>query len=128
VEHASRIRSPHSAIILFQIQGALGEQPADHSPAGNRDAAYVLNIAASWEKADEDAPNVSWARECFEATRSCSTGGVYINFLTEDDRQDRIEAAYGRSNLDRLAALKRKYDPEDFFSPYQERLWVNWST
>ena len=45
VEHAGRIRSPHSAILLFQIQGALGELPADHSPAGNRDAAYVLNIA-----------------------------------------------------------------------------------
>jgi len=25
VEHAGRIRSPHSAILLFQIKGALGE-------------------------------------------------------------------------------------------------------
>jgi hypothetical protein len=47
VEHAGRIASPHSAIILFQIEGALNELPADHSPAGNRDAAYVLNITAS---------------------------------------------------------------------------------
>jgi FAD/FMN-containing dehydrogenase len=115
VDHAGRIASPHSAILLFQIQGALGELPAGHSPAGNRDAAYVLNIAGAWEKPDDDVVNVKWARECFEATRSCSTGGAYINFLTEDEGADRIEAAYGRSTLDRLAALKRKFDPDDLF-------------
>jgi len=115
VEHAGRIRSPHSGIILFHIQGALNELPADYSPVGNRDAAYVINIAGSWEKPDDDEINVRWARDCFEATRSCSTGGVYINFLTEEEGADRIEAAYGRSILKRLAALKRKYDPDDFF-------------
>lgn len=113
--HAGRIASPHSAILLFQIQGALGELPAGHSPVGNRDAAYVLNIAGSWEKPEDDAVNVGWARDCFEATRSRSTGGVYINFLTEEEGADRIEAAYGRPALDRLAALKRRYDPDDFF-------------
>ena len=115
LEHAGRIASPHSAILLFQIGGALGELPAEHSPAGNRDAAYVLNIAGAWEKPDADEANINWARTCFEATRSCSTGGVYINFLTEDEGAPRIEAAYGRPILDRLATLKRKYDPENFF-------------
>jgi FAD/FMN-containing dehydrogenase len=47
--------------------------------------------------------------------RPCSTGGVYVNFLTEEEGADRIEAAYGRANLQRLAALKRKYDPDDLF-------------
>lgn len=114
-EHATRIRSPHSAILMFQIGGALNDLPADHSPAGNRDATYVLNIAASWEKAEDDAQQVQWARDCFEATRECSTGGVYINFLTEEEKADRIEAAYGRPALDKLATLKRKWDPETFF-------------
>jgi hypothetical protein len=40
---------------------------------------------------------------------------VYINFLTEEEGADRIEAAYGRSTLETLAALKRRYDPDDFF-------------
>lgn len=115
VEHAGRIQSPHSAILLFQIQGALGELPAGHSPVGNRDAAYVLNIAASWEKPGDDGLHMQWARACFEATRPCSTGGTYINFLTEEEGTDRIEAAYGRANLDKLAALKRQYDPGNFF-------------
>jgi FAD/FMN-containing dehydrogenase len=115
VAHAGRIASPHSAILMFQIQGALGDLPAGHSPAGNRDAAYVLNITGSWEKAEDDAVNIQWARDCFEATRSFSTGGTYINFLTEDEGRDRVEAAYGRPILDRLAMLKNAYDPENFF-------------
>lgn len=115
VEHAGRIRSPHSAILLFQIEGALGELPAEHSPAGNRDAAYVLNIAGSWEKPEDDDANVQWARDCFEASRSLSTGGTYVNFLTEEEGRERIEAAYGAPNLARLGSLKRKYDPDNFF-------------
>ena len=115
VTHAGRIASPHSAILLFQIEGALGELPAGHSPAGNRDAAYVLNIAGSWEQPEHDAVNIQWARDCFEATRSCSTGGTYVNFLTEEEGRDRVEAAYGRPNLDRLATIKHAHDPANFF-------------
>jgi FAD/FMN-containing dehydrogenase len=115
IEHAARIQSPHSGIILFHIQGALNELAPDYSPAGNRDAAYVINIAGSWEKPDDDEVNIRWARDCFEATRAFSTGGTYINFLTEEEGADRVEAAYGRSILERLATLKRRYDPDDFF-------------
>ena len=114
-EHAKRIASPHSAILMFQVGGALNEVPEGHSPAGNRDAAYVLNIAGSWEKPEDDAANIQWARDTFQAMKPCSTGGTYINFLTEEEGADRIEAAYGRATLDRLAAVKRKWDPDNFF-------------
>jgi FAD/FMN-containing dehydrogenase len=115
IDHAARLRSPHSAILMFQVEGALAELPANHSPAGNRDAAFVLNFAASWENAADDAANVRWSRDGFEATRPFSTGGTYVNFLTEEEGQERIEAAYGRPNLDRLAALKKRYDPDNLF-------------
>ena len=115
VEHAARIPSPHGAIILFQIEGALNEQPANHSPAGNRDAAFVLNITASWEDAADDAVNVAWAREAWEAMRPFSTGGAYLNFMTEDEGAERVQAAYGKTTLARLAALKRAYDPDNLF-------------
>ncbi|WP_052571483.1 FAD-binding oxidoreductase [Geothrix fermentans] len=115
VDHAGRLVSPHSAFFLFHLQGALNELPAGHSPAGNRDAAYVLNIASAWERPEDDAANIQWARDCFEATRASSTGGAYVNFLTEEEGADRIEAAYGRSILDRLAAIKRTHDPDDLF-------------
>ena len=115
INHAAQIRSPHSAILLFQVQGALNELPDEHCPAGNRDAAYILNITGSWEKPEDDAPNIKWARDCFEAMRPFASGGTYINFLTEEEGADRIAAAYGPANLERLAALKRKYDPDDLF-------------
>lgn len=115
VEHATRLVSPHSAIVLFHLQGALGELAADHSPAGNRDAAFVLNITSSWESAAEDSVNLRWTRDCFEATQRFSTGGTYINFLTEEEGSARIEAAYGKPILARLAALKKSYDPDNFF-------------
>ncbi len=115
IDHATRLPSPHSAIIFFQLQGALGELPAAYSPAGNRDAAYVLNIAGSWENAADDALNLRWSRDAFEATRTFSTGGVYINFLTEEEGRERIEAAYGKPILERLAVLKKKFDPDNLF-------------
>ncbi|MBU0637224.1 MAG: FAD-binding oxidoreductase [Planctomycetes bacterium] len=115
IDHAARISSPHSAILLFHLQGAIGELPANHSPVGNRDAAFVLNIAGSWENAADDAANLRWARDCFEATQAFSTGGTYINFLNEEEGQDRIQAAYGKPNLARLAVLKKQYDPDNLF-------------
>jgi FAD/FMN-containing dehydrogenase len=115
VEHAARIRSPHSAILLFQVDGALNELPADHSPVGNRDAKYLLNIAGAWDSPVDDAVNVGWARDAWQALRPFSTGGVYVNFLTEDEGADRIRDAYGAATLEKLGKLKKKLDPEDLF-------------
>lgn len=114
IEHAAKIRSPHSALILFQIEGALNRLEEEHSPAGNRDARYVLNIAGSWEQAGEDRANIEWAREAWEDMKSFSTGGTYINFLTEDEGPERIEAALGKG-LQRLAEVKAKWDPRNVF-------------
>ncbi len=114
VEHAARIRSPHSAVFLFQIEGALNKFKEEHSPVGNRDARYVLNITGSWEQADDDGANIAWAREAWTDMRPFSTGGTYINFLTEDEGLERIEAALGKG-LQRLAEIKAKWDPENLF-------------
>jgi FAD/FMN-containing dehydrogenase len=114
IEHAGRIVSPHSAIVLFPLDGALNRLPADHSPAGNRDAGVVLNITASWEKAENDAANVEWARAAWRDMRRFSTGGTYVNFLTEDEGDERTRAAYGMNHA-RLAALKNKWDPNNLF-------------
>jgi FAD/FMN-containing dehydrogenase len=114
VEHAGRIRSPHSAILIFPFGGALNTLPDSHSAVGNRNAAAVFNVAASWERADEDAQHIEWARAAWRDLRRFSTGGTYINFLTEEEHGDRIQAAYG-ANLARLAQVKAKWDPENLF-------------
>jgi FAD/FMN-containing dehydrogenase len=115
IDHATRLPSPFAAIIFFQLQGALSELAANHSPAGNRDAAFVLNIAGSWENAADDALNLRWARDGFEATRAFATGGTYVNFLNEEEGRDRVEAAYGKPIFDQLAVLKKRFDPDNMF-------------
>jgi len=114
MEHAARIKSPHSAVIFFQLGGALGRMDEAHSPVGNRDARYVLNLAGSWEKAEDDRANIDWAREGWSALRRFSTGGNYVNFLTEDESPERVQAAL-RGALPRLAQIKSRWDPQNVF-------------
>ena len=114
IAHARRIVSPHSAILIFPVDGAMNELAEDHSAVGNRDAMAVINVAAAWEKAEDDAPNIAWARDAWRDVRSFSTGGTYVNFLTADDGDDRTRSAY-RTNYERLARMKAVWDPANFF-------------
>jgi FAD/FMN-containing dehydrogenase len=113
-EHAAKIRSPQSAVILFQLEGALNRLDESHSPVGNRDARFVLNVAGSWERPEDDDANVDWARTAWNELRRFSTGGNYINFQTEDESAERIEAALG-VNMRRLAEIKSRWDPQNVF-------------
>ena len=114
IEHADRIVSPHSAILLFQLEGALNELPEDHCPAGARGTKWVLNVASSWERAEDDARNIEWTRACWSEMRPFSTRTAYVNFMTEDEGEDRIHEAYG-TNHARLRELKAKWDPQNLF-------------
>ena len=109
-----RDRSPHSAVILFHIGGALNELDDAHSPVGNRDARYVLNVAGAWEDASDDEATVKWARDAWSDMKAFSTGGTYLNFLTEDDGSERFEAALGKG-LRRLTEIKANWDPDNVF-------------
>jgi FAD/FMN-containing dehydrogenase len=114
IENAKRIVSPHSMIIVFPVDGALNRLGEEHSAVGNRDATFVLNITGSWEKPEDDEANVEWARSSWRDMRSFSTGGTYVNFLTQEEGDDRIRAAYG-NNYAKLADVKRKWDPGNLF-------------
>jgi hypothetical protein len=58
--HAAKISSPHSSILVFQLGGALARFGETDTPAGNRDAAYVLNVAASWEDPTHTDEQIAW--------------------------------------------------------------------
>jgi FAD/FMN-containing dehydrogenase len=112
--HAARVVSPHSAVVLFPLDGPLNGLPEAHSAVGNRGARSVINITASWEAPKDDAANIDWARTAWRDIRPFSTGGTYVNFLTDDETDDRVRSAYG-GNYGRLAELKRRWDPDNFF-------------
>ena len=65
-----------------------------------------------WDEPKDDEPCVSWARAFFDATAPFSNGGVYVNFISEGE--ERVAAAYGE-NHERLARVKKRYDPENLF-------------
>ena len=52
-------------------------------------------------------------RPCAGTPRGAGHGGAYVNFMTEEE-QGRVRSAYG-SNYDRLANLKKEYDPNNIF-------------
>jgi len=114
INHAGGMLSPHSVILLFQIDGELNRLSDAHSAVGNRTARSVFNVAASWEKVEDDRANIEWARAAWRDLRRFSTGGTYVNFLTEEEGDERIRAAYG-DNYQRLAEAKSKWDPNNLF-------------
>jgi FAD/FMN-containing dehydrogenase len=114
VERAWSDATPESYTIIFHLGGAVGRQHPEASAFEDRRAAHAVNIDAVWSEPALAPACIAWARELWEAMRPYSTGRVYVNFLGEEG-QDRVRAAYGEVKYERLQALKRRYDPTNFF-------------
>jgi FAD/FMN-containing dehydrogenase len=106
--------APKESLVVFQqVGGAIARVPIAESPYGNRDALYDCFPISIWDNPADDEVHMRWARDLWEAMRPFSTGGVYANNLGEEG-SERIQAAYG-ANYPRLANIKKKYDPTNFF-------------
>jgi FAD/FMN-containing dehydrogenase len=114
LEHGSQLPSPMSAVHIHQMGGAVGRVAADATAFGNRGAAFAYNLVSTWTDAREDEQHIDANRSFAAALEPMSTGGAYVNFLG-DEGNTRNRAAYGESTYDRLASLKRTYDPENLF-------------
>ncbi len=113
--HGALAPTPTCQIFMFQVGGAIAEMAADDGAVGNRDAQFVLGVAGSWLPDDVNAQkHISWVRAAWDSMRPLGTGGVYVNFMTDDEGEDRVRAAY-RDNFARLSAVKAKYDPDNVF-------------
>jgi FAD/FMN-containing dehydrogenase len=113
VDYATRIPDPQSEIAFAQLGGAITRVPAEASAYGHRNAEFALNVHGRWSDPSKDAVCIDWARALHRASAPFSTGGVYINFLTQEEG-DRIRSAYG-GNYDRVVTLKKRYDPANLF-------------
>lgn len=113
IQYTKTLPSPHCEIFIAQMGGATNRVSPDATAYRHRDAEFILNVHGRWEEPKEDGRCISWCRELFEATSPHATGGVYVNFMTEEEQQ-RVQAAYGDS-YKRLVELKNKYDPTNLF-------------
>ncbi|MWL89703.1 FAD-binding oxidoreductase [Cupriavidus sp. SW-Y-13] len=116
-DFAARGPSANAEIFIGQVGGVANRVSPDATAYHHRDARYVMNVHSRWDRTDEDAACIGWARDFFNAAAPYATGGVYVNFMTEDETA-RVNAAYGH-NFDRLAKAKRIYDPQNLFCTNQ---------
>lgn len=104
---------PGCILLLEQMGGAVRRVSLEETAFPHREAEYNLLVLDMWEDESEDAENIAWARSTWDAMQPHSTGGAYVNYLG-DEGEARVREAYG-SNYDRLARVKAKYDPDNFF-------------
>jgi FAD/FMN-containing dehydrogenase len=113
LDFGRRRPSPLSTIDLWPLGGALSRISAQETPISHREAAYLIGVEANWEDPSADTANRAWCRDTVAALTPHSTGGSYLNF--EDLSEGGVVERSRGSNLERLTAIKRKYDPEDLF-------------
>jgi FAD/FMN-containing dehydrogenase/pimeloyl-ACP methyl ester carboxylesterase len=105
---------PNAEVGFLHVGGALNEHEPDDGAVGNRDARYALGVIAGWEPGEPaEASYQQWVRDAGERVRPYSIGN-YVNFQTADEGNARVRASYG-ANYERLAAIKRRYDPDNLF-------------
>ena len=100
--------------VLGYLAGASQKIGNEETAYSYREANYVHVIAAMYPDPADTPKNKQWVRNYWEALRPHSAGGAYLNFLTEDDGEDRLKACF-RGNYDRLVSIKNKYDPGNLF-------------
>jgi FAD/FMN-containing dehydrogenase len=110
---AGRLPDPQTELAFAQLGGAVGRVKNDVTAYSHREANYLINVHGRWGEPANDGKVVAWARDLFKACAPFATGAVYVNFLTQDE-EERVRNAYG-ANFDRLTAIKKKYDPSNFF-------------
>ncbi|HXS54490.1 MAG TPA: FAD-binding oxidoreductase [Hanamia sp.] len=120
LEFGSKIPTPLSQMHLYPVSGAAGRVGNDETAWAYRDAKYAGVIVG----VDPDPANAekitSWCKDYWEELHPYSCGGAYLNFIMNEG-QDRIKASY-KGNYDRLAKIKKKYDPDNLFSVNQNIL------
>jgi len=113
IDAIRKLPSPQCEIFFGAVGGATARPAPDSTAYPSRDAQFVMNVHGRWESAADDQRCIGWARDFFKASAPFAGSGAYVNFLTADET-DRVRSAYG-PNFTRLAQVKRKYDPSNFF-------------
>jgi hypothetical protein len=114
IKHGSQLPSLHSTMHLYPINGAAHKPKKGDTPWSHRDATWSEVIVG----VDPDPANsnhiTAWAKSYWEALHPYSTGGAYVNFMMDGEGEERIRATY-RDSYDKLARIKARYDPDNFF-------------
>ncbi len=113
VSFLDNIPGAFSMVGIEPMGGAISRVDPSATAFAHRDVNFSLGIWAGWTDPSDDEKIIAWTRRFHEAMKPYATGGVYTNYLDDDD-DNRVKRAYG-DNHDRLRKVKTKYDPDNFF-------------
>ncbi len=120
IEHAkwgADMPTMQSSMHLYPIDGAAHRVGAEDTAWSYREANWAgVIVGVDPDPANKDLIR-DWAVGYWDAIHPSSSGGAYINFMMEEG-QERVRASY-RGNYERLAQVKAKYDPNNFFKVNQ---------
>jgi hypothetical protein len=113
IKYAAQLPTLHSTMHLYPIDGKAGRIKNSATPWCYRDAKWAqVMVGVDPDSANKERIS-AWAKDYWNALHPHSAGGAYVNFMM-DEGDDRIRATYGK-NYDRLAKIKKRYDPTNLF-------------
>ena len=111
--HATAPDAPFSITQIRILGGAMGRVPSTATAFAHRESDVMIAIITPFGDPSQADAVDAWTAAYFEALRPAGTG-VYSNFLG-DEGADRVREAYPGLTYQRLAAVKRRYDPANVF-------------
>jgi FAD/FMN-containing dehydrogenase len=113
ITHANNSPSPYTATILELYGGVSSREPEGGTAYPHRQNEYDFVVISNWPDKQDDEKNIKWTRNIWEAMQAHLSHKAYVNALGVEG-EERVREAYGQ-NYERLATLKRKYDPQNLF-------------
>jgi FAD/FMN-containing dehydrogenase len=114
VEAGSTAPSPFTATLLVNLGGAIARVGEDDTAVSGRSAPFAFHSNGMWEDPQADEENVAWVRRTSDALAPSIAPGVSLNFATEVGERD-LQESFGAAKVQRLRALKDRYDPDNLF-------------
>jgi FAD/FMN-containing dehydrogenase len=114
------LQSSTASMAVNQIRvlgGAMARVAADATAFAHRGRRMMVNVAALYERREESATHDAWVAR-FATALQGNDRSVYVNFLG-DEGSARVRDAYPGATWERLCAVKRRYDPANFFRSNQ---------
>src|SRR5579864_5336514 len=113
VRYGAILPSAQSTMHLYPINGKASKVRNSETPWSYRGATWAqVMVGVDPDPARKESIS-KWAKDYWTALHPYSAGGAYVNFMM-DEGEDRIRATYGK-NYNRLARIKKRYDPTNFF-------------
>jgi FAD/FMN-containing dehydrogenase len=105
--------SPMTAVQIRVLGGAMARVPADATAFPHRERRMMVTFGAGYQDPDQVASHEAWVADSLASLRP-AVHGVHVSFLG-DEGAARVREAYPEQTFERLAAIKRRYDPTNFF-------------